>query len=132
MLDDYVNVTLCILLTLVPTQRSVFMRALRLTVPAILFAVILVGCIVQADTFSDQNPFSAPDTLQSSGDGSVEGSTVNPNPVGILTSTPTPEPTATPVLPTATPQSALLAVPAALQDKELPTPSPDFYPDHGK
>ena len=115
------------------------MRVLRLTVPAILFAVILVGCIVQADTFSDQSPFSAPDTLQSSGDGSVEGSTVNPNPVGILTSTPTPEPTATPVPPTATPvpptatpQSALLAVPAALQDKELPTPSPDFYPDHGK
>ena len=108
------------------------MRALRLTVPAIVFAVILVGCIVQADTFSDQNPFSAPDTLQSSGDGSVEGSTVNPNPVGTLTSTPTPEPTATPVPPTATPQSALLAVPAALQDKELPTPSPDLYPDHGK
>lgn len=66
------------------------MRVLRLTFPAVLFAVILVGCIVQADTYSDQNPFSAPDTLQSSSDGPEEGSGQTPLP------TATPEPTATP------------------------------------
>ncbi|MDE0143826.1 MAG: hypothetical protein OXI80_18905 [Caldilineaceae bacterium] len=42
------------------------MRVLRLAIPIILFAVFVVGCIVQADAFSDQNPFSAPDTMQSS------------------------------------------------------------------
>ena len=72
------------------------MQALRLTIPAILFAVILVGCIVQADTFSDQNPFSAPDSMQSGGDGAVEGTQSNSNTEG--------KPTATPAPPTATPE----------------------------
>lgn len=74
------------------------MQVLRLTVPAILFAVILAGCIVQADTYSDQSPFSAPDTLQSSGGGSVEEASNDPH-----TPTPTPPPTPTPAPPAPTP-----------------------------
>ena len=56
------------------------MRILRLTVPAILFAVFIVGCIVQADTYSDQNPFSAPDTLQSSNNSTLPSSAAGPAP----------------------------------------------------
>ena len=56
------------------------MRVLRLTVAAILFAVFLVGCIVQADTFSDQSPFSAPDTLESSDAGTPPTATPSPTP----------------------------------------------------
>ena len=56
------------------------MRAIRLTIPIILFAVFMVGCIVQADTYSDQNPFSAPDTLQSNDDSTVPTATPEPTP----------------------------------------------------
>lgn len=77
LLDDYVNVTFCLLLTSVPTQWSEIMRALRITIPTLLLAVIMVGCIVQADTYNDQNPFSAPDTLRSGDDGAEEGSQSN-------------------------------------------------------
>ena len=121
------------------------MRALRLTVPAILFAVISVGCIVQADTYSDQNPFSAPDTLQSSGNGPIE--LFGPTPVptsGVsrphtstesraeelleLVGTPTPEATATPVPPTATPEPTETPTPVAADpdDKKdnIPTSTP--------
>ena len=142
LLDDYVKVTLCLLLTSVPTQRSVFMRVLRLTIPAIVFAVVLVGCIVQADTFSDQNPFSAPDTLQSGEDGQKPTETPPPDPPAeqsiatpaatsseasleatieaprIEAATNTPEPTATPVPPTATPLPTATTVPSR------PTPFP--------
>lgn len=65
------------------------MRILQLIFPAILFAVVVVGCIVDADTYSDQSPFSVPDTLQTSGDEPV--STETPEP----TDSPTPAPTAT-------------------------------------
>ncbi|MDE0143828.1 MAG: hypothetical protein OXI80_18895 [Caldilineaceae bacterium] len=66
------------------------MRGLRITIPAILFAVFIVGCIVQADTYSDQSPFSAPDTLQSSDDnGSATATPIPPN------ATTGPTPTAT-------------------------------------
>ncbi|MDE0143819.1 MAG: hypothetical protein OXI80_18935 [Caldilineaceae bacterium] len=73
------------------------MRVLRLTIPIILFAAFMVGCIVQADTYSDQNPFSAPDSLQSSDDGTVPTATQEP------TATVEPTATATPKPPTATP-----------------------------
>ncbi|MDE0143824.1 MAG: hypothetical protein OXN19_20310 [Caldilineaceae bacterium] len=66
------------------------MRVLRLAIPIILFAVFLAGCIVQADAFSDQNPYIAPDTLQAS----------DPRPTPVPTATidqddsvPTPTPT---------------------------------------
>lgn len=54
------------------------MRVLRLTIPAIFFAVLLVGCIVQAGTYSDQYPFSAPDTLQSSDNSTPPTATPEP------------------------------------------------------
>ena len=92
------------------------MRALRLTVPIILFAAFLVGCIVQADTFSDQNPFSAPDTLQSGGDGGVEGTKSNSTTEEKPTATPL-LPTATPILPTATP------IPPTATLEPTPTPT---------
>ncbi|MDE0143825.1 MAG: hypothetical protein OXI80_18910 [Caldilineaceae bacterium] len=81
------------------------MRFLRLTIPAILFAVILVGCIVQADTYSDQNPFSAPDTLQSSNNSTLPTATAEPAPI------------ATPKPPTATPEPT----PNAPRTKGIPT-----------
>ena len=34
------------------------MRTFRLIVPTILFAVVLVGCVIQADSHSDQSPFA--------------------------------------------------------------------------
>ena len=34
------------------------MRTFRLVVPTILLAVVLVGCVIQADSPSDQNPFT--------------------------------------------------------------------------
>lgn len=89
------------------------MRVSRLTLFVVLVAVVLTGCIVQADTFNDQNPFSAPDTLQSSDDGSTE-----PPPEPTATPTPaTPEPTATP----------------DVDDKKwnLPNPTPG-YPTSGR
>ena len=57
------------------------MRVLRLTILTILLAAFMVGCIVQADTYSDQNPFSAPDTLQSSGEGTTPTATPEPTPM---------------------------------------------------
>jgi len=62
LLADYVNYSLSISLKWFRRQRSLIMRELRFTIPAILFAVFIAGCIVQADTYNDQNPFSAPDT----------------------------------------------------------------------
>ena len=56
------------------------MHAFRLIVPTILFAVVLVGCVIQADSYSNQNPFAPTATP-----------TVTP------TVTPTATPTATPV-----------------------------------
>ncbi|MDE0143822.1 MAG: hypothetical protein OXI80_18920 [Caldilineaceae bacterium] len=79
------------------------MRVLRFTVPIILFAVILVGCIVQADTYSDQNPFSAPDTLQSSNNSTLPSSAAGP-------------------APTLTPAATL--TPAPRQPRPTPTPKP--------
>ena len=58
------------------------MRVLRITIPVILFAVFMVGCIVQADTYSDQNPYSAPDTMQSSSNSTVPTATPTPIPKG--------------------------------------------------
>ncbi|MDE0143971.1 MAG: hypothetical protein OXI80_18150 [Caldilineaceae bacterium] len=60
------------------------MKVLRLTIAAVLFTGILVGCIVQADTFNDQDPFNAPDTLQS-------GSDSDHIPTAIPGATPTPQ-----------------------------------------
>lgn len=60
------------------------MKILRLSIAAVLFTCILVGCIVQADTFNDQDPFSAPDTLQS-------GSDSDHIPTPIPGATPTPQ-----------------------------------------
>lgn len=66
------------------------MRVLRLTIPTILFTVFLVGCIVHADTYSDQSPFIIPDTLQ-------DDDRYVPTPTPLFrTATPTPTPTATP------------------------------------
>lgn len=135
------------------------MRVLRLTLPAILFAVVLVGCIVQADTYNDQNPFSAPDTLQSSEDGQKPTGTPPPDPPAeqniatpaetsseasleatieaprIEAATNTPEPTATPAPATATPEptDTPVPVPTATLDKDdyIPTATPE-YPDPSK
>ena len=112
------------------------MGVLRLTIPTILFVVILVGCIVQADTYSDQNPFSVPDTLQSGGDMSVQGSPVDPKPeVGRLTKTPTPPPSPpeTTTTPTPEPTTTPTPAPTATIDKDdyIPTATPE-YPPVGK
>ena len=83
------------------------MKMFRLTFATALLAAILAGCIVQADTFSNQNPFNAPDTLQSSGgDGSVEEASNDSDPHTPTPPTPTsvpPTPTSVPPAPTPTP-----------------------------
>lgn len=56
------------------------MRVLRFTIPIILFSVFFVGCIVQADTYTDQNPYSAPDTMQSGNNSTVPTATPTSRP----------------------------------------------------
>ena len=75
------------------------MRVLRLTILTILFAAFMVGCIVQADTYSDQNPFSAPDTLQSSGEGTTPTAMPEQTPIPTSTAPPAPTPMPTPTDP---------------------------------
>ncbi|MDE0143823.1 MAG: hypothetical protein OXI80_18915 [Caldilineaceae bacterium] len=93
------------------------MRAFRLTIPIVLFAAIMVGCIVQADTYSDQNPFSAPDTMQSSNNSTLP------------TATATSDDETAPA-PTATPDEGTTPAPTPTPDKEdyVPTATPEYPP----
>ncbi len=71
------------------------MKTTRMII-GVLLAIVLVGCVTQADSYSGQNPFNKPETMSGYGDGPA-----TPDPS--RKQTPTPMPTATPAPPASAP-----------------------------